>query len=516
MMISKQLNNKKWIVRVAVIIITYHLSLITSFAQSLYDQNIRLGEMFHKCGCMVQAERYYQTAIDNADFDDKEQWVNAQLHMVNLLKFLRPVEAQHINEESVEYSKNWPKLYQQSLALSAAISFWLDDKSGFNKANDEYMELCRKETNLPHDYDKPLQAMGEALNGYYDQALQTIDRHIPLSILRHEMRIHIFQMKGDKAAIVSELQQRAATCDSLNAINFDANLKEVAATNSMTQAQKNAEQHSSLMMKITLIMAFIIICMFAIWAYLHRRNQKKLERKNEQLSTALKMANETDQMKSEFVKRVSHEIRTPLNAITGFNDILNNTEIELPQEERQEVLNRISENVKAITGIVDELLQVANAESTQDYARYDTVLCNQFLSDIIYKRRNDVSANVELRYTTKVMNRFSIQTNAETLEKIVDHLIGNAIKFTQRGFIELNCTQEDDNVLISLADTGSGIPADKQDEVFEQFAKADAFRQGIGLGLTVSRKMAQKMGGNLQLDKTYTGGARFILTLPVK
>lgn len=102
------------------------------------------------------------------------------------------------------------------------------------------------------------------------------------------------------------------------------------------------------------------------------------------------------------------------------------------------------------------------------------------------------------------------------MEKIIEHLIDNAIKFTQHGFIELNCTQKDDTIEISLTDTGCGIPADKQDDIFEEFVKADAFRQGIGLGLTVSRKMAQKMGGNLQLDKTYTAGARFVLTLPIQ
>lgn len=508
--------NTRWIVFVALFAIHFSLFISRAAAQSLYEQNTQLGEAFQKSGCMMQAENYFQAAIDNADFNNKYQWVNAQLHMVNLLKFWRPVEAYHINEECIEYSKKWPELYLQSLALNASISFWLNDKHDFIKANDEYMELCKKTENLPNTFDKPLQAMNEALNGYYDLALQTIDKNIPASIFRHELRIRIFQMKGDDAAIISELQQRSATVDSLSATNFASNMSKVVATTSMTQAQIQAEKRSSRMVMLTLAMALFILCMFGVWTYLHRRNQQKLEKKNEQLSAALKMASETDQMKTEFVKRVSHEIRTPLNAITGFNEILNNPDIPLPQEERQQLLDRISENVKAITGIVDELLQAANIESTQDYARYDTVLCNQFLSEHIYQHRDEVNSNVELRYTTKVMNRLSIHTNSETLEKIIEHLLNNAIKFTQQGFIELNCIQDDDNIVISLTDSGCGIPANKQDEVFNQFVKADAFRQGIGLGLTVSRKMAQKLGGDLQLDKTYTEGARFILTLPIK
>lgn len=506
----------RWMIVVGLSFFICHLSFSHTKAQSLYELNTRLGEAFQKSGCMIQAEEYFQAAINNADFNNKHQWVSAQLRMVNLLKFLRPVEAQHINDECIEFSKEFPELYQQSLALKAAISFWLDNKSDFNNANDEYLKLCTQTKGLPTVYDKPLQAMSEALKGYYELALKTIDKHIPVSILRHELRIHIFQMKGDNAAIVDELVKRSATIDSLSAANFTANLNKVAATSSMTQAQIQAEERSSRMVVLTLAMALFILCMFGVWIYLHRRNQLKLERKNEQLSAALKMASETDQMKTEFVKRVSHEMRTPLNAITGFNEILNNPDIQLPQEERQELIERISENVKAITGIVDELLQAANTESTQDYARYDTILCNQFLSDLIYKHRDEVTSNVELRYTTKVMNRLSIQTNTETLEKIIEHLLDNAIKFTQRGYIELNCMQRDNNIVISLTDTGCGIPANKQDDVFNQFVKGDAFRQGIGLGLTVSRQMAQKLGGNLELDKTYTGGARFILTLPIK
>lgn len=510
------LTRNRWMMVMSLSFVICHLSISSAGAQSLYGQNMRMGEMFYESGCLRQAEKYVQAAIDNAGPNDKHQWLSARLQMINILKFWRPVEAYNINEEIAEDCKAYPELHQKSLALNAAISFWLNNKDDFKDYNDEYLRFSNQTEGLPTVYDKPLQAMGEALSGYYNQALNTINQHIPTSVLRHELRLHIFQMKGDDKAVIKEMQLRTATVDSLSAVMYNTNLSEASTTNSMTVAQKQAEERSYRMMMLSLLMGLIILGMFAIWVYLHRRNQKKLEDKNEQLSTALKMASETDQMKSEFVKRVSHEIRTPLNAITGFNEILNNPDIPLPQEERQELIDRISENVKAITGIVDELLQVANTESTQDYARYDTVLCNQFLSNLIYSHREEVKADIELRYTTKVINRFSIQTNQETLEKIVEHLIGNAIKFTQHGFIELNCDQEEDTVKISLTDTGCGIPADKQDEVFEEFVKADAFRQGIGLGLTVSRRLAQKMGGNLELDKTYTDGARFVLTLPIQ
>ena len=89
--------------------------------------------------------------------------------------------------------------------------------------------------------------------------------------------------------------------------------------------------------------------------------------------------------------------------------------------------------------------------------------------------------------------------------------------FTSKGYIELHCEESPDkkHLLISVTDTGSGIMPEEQDKIFEQFFKADAFSQGIGLGLTVSKKIAQKLGGDLILDKTYTQGSRFILSLPI-
>ena len=488
-----------------------HLAFSGAAAQSLYDQNMKMGDMFYHCGSMTQAENYYQKAINNTK--NKEQWLTARLRMIELMKFWRPNEAQQLINECFDDFKKRPELHQQALAMNACISFWVGNKETFDQANSEYLELSRQYSQLPTTYDIPLQAMHEALEGYYNNAFSILDEHLAGTLIRHQLRLRIFEMTGNKDEIINELQDRAKTVDSLTAANFDDNAGMANLTNSMTMAQQKADKHSSNMMMLIIIMAVVMAIMLLLAYYMYRKNHNELLKKNDQLNSALKMANESEHMKTEFVKRVSHEIRTPLNAITGFNDILNNSDIELPQEERQDLLNRINENASAIINIVDELLQIADTESQQNFARYDEVLCNQFLSGIIYGFRDEVNANIELRYTTQVINRFTLKTNAETLRQILEHLIDNSIKFTQRGFIEMNCSQEENKVIITITDTGSGIPADQQDKVFEQFAKGDAFQQGIGLGLTVSRKMAQKMGGDLTLDKAYKGGSRFILTL---
>jgi signal transduction histidine kinase len=136
---------------------------------------------------------------------------------------------------------------------------------------------------------------------------------------------------------------------------------------------------------------------------------------------------------------------------------------------------------------------------------------------MLYEHRNKVSGAIELTYTTKVINRFQIETNEEGLRKIMEHLIQNAIKFTSKGFIEVHSELSEDQklLLVSVKDTGVGVSSEQRKRIFEAFYKANAFQQGIGLGLAVSKKIAKKLGGDLTLDESYTDGACFVLSLPV-
>jgi signal transduction histidine kinase len=181
-------------------------------------------------------------------------------------------------------------------------------------------------------------------------------------------------------------------------------------------------------------------------------------------------------------------------------------------------VGRIKDNVKAITKIVDNMLQMADKESNELNTESGHIYCNQFLGNILYAHRSKVSANIELSYTTDVINRFQITTSKDGLRKILEQLIENAIKFTQRGTINVHCKQSEDQktVLISVTDTGKGIAPENQEKVFEGFYKEDSFEQGIGLGLALSKKIAQKMGGDLVLDTEYTNGCKFILSLPIE
>lgn len=112
---------------------------------------------------------------------------------------------------------------------------------------------------------------------------------------------------------------------------------------------------------------------------------------------------------------------------------------------------------------------------------------------------------------------FIIRTDNHRLMQILDNLLGNALKFTAKGTVTLSCTKSDDNrhAIFTVTDTGIGIPSDQKEMIFERFTKLDNSTSGVGLGLTISRMLATLMRGTLELDTAYTGGARFILTLPL-
>lgn len=479
--------------------------------------HMALGTIFESRGNTRMAQHYFQQAVDETSESPRDRMV-AHSRMAYLLMTTDPNKANYWNEKNREISRQYPSYHQAYLFVSACIKFTVGNKTGFYRNYDEYQDYHVKHEELDNFGMKTMEIMKKAFDGETEEALRELTK--PNSdindIVRHDMRITIFRMGNDLKSAVNEWESRSNCIDSLNSDMFFDNLNEINAATGIAQIQADASKKREVLFIILLVVASVLVVLLGIWLFLYRRMGNHLKEKTQQLKSALAMAEEGDKMKTEFIRSVSHEIRTPLNAINGFNDILNTPGLELPEEDRTDLLKRIKENVQAITTIVDEMLQMADKESNEFYPKTGSIYCNQTLSAIIYKYRSQVSSSIELNYTTDVINLFSINTNKEGVTKIIDHLIQNAIKFTQKGFITLHCEESYDHkkVLISVTDTGKGIAPDKQDKIFEGFYKEDSFQQGIGLGLTVSRKIAQKLGGDLTIDKSYTNGARFVLTLP--
>lgn len=483
------------------------------------DVYTALGTVYESRGSQNMARYYYEKALSCIDPTEARSIMSIQVRMAYLLVFNHPDEALELIEKTKEPSEAFPPYRQVYYTIKGIICLVTNNKKEFPDVYKDYKAHREKYPDLDKFGVGVMELIDLAFQGKYEEALAMVpDCTYDLSnIGRQDITILLYERMGRYDQALSVSRKRAELIDSLNNEILTNNINEINAQAGVNRAQAEASAASERTSTVFFSLSILIIIILILLVRSSRKNKKILTEKNEQLHSALSMAEEGEKMKLEFVRSVSHEIRTPLNAINGFNDILNTPGIEISAEERRNLTDRINENVRAITNIVDEMLHVADKESNEFYPKLNTIHPNQFFSALLYEHRSKVSGAIELNYTTRVINRFEMVTNKEGLQKIMEQLIQNAIKFTSKGSITVHCELVDDDrqLQVSVTDTGRGISKEQREKIFEGFYKADTFDQGIGLGLTVSKKIANKLGGDLILDENYDKGARFILALPV-
>jgi signal transduction histidine kinase len=477
-----------------------------------------LGVIFKSRGNYRMSDNYFREALKNVSSNDTSGLLDVYKRLAYLKMYNEPNEARTWNERYAELIHGDPYQTQVYLTIKAVIDLSSNDKEEFEKVYREFKEVHREHIKDPGFGMSIMEIINAAMKGNYEEAIRLTNRSTELSELEKlEVKMDIYLLDNNYRKALMTSEEKNGIIDSLNSNMLFDNINEINAELNLYKMKQAAAKKMERMAIVIIVLSFLIIIVLVAWIFRHRKMRRHLLEKNEQLKTALEMAEESDRMKTEFVRQISHEIRTPLNAINGFNEILNESNIQVSDEERRDLVERIKENISAITTIIDELLNLSQQESGEYYTKNDIVFCNKVFSNILYSNRDKISPFIELVYTTDVMNRFTIRSNEKAITKIIDHLIQNAIKFTLKGSIVLHCCLSDDqqSVKVSVSDTGRGIDNHMRDKIFEQFFKIDHFKQGMGLGLTVSKKIAQKLGGDLELDESYTDGSRFVLTLPV-
>ena len=364
--------------------------------------------------------------------------------------------------------------------------------------------------------------------------LELKNSNLKLEQAKQEMEMDRMRLNNQRLEIENkdlELIKAKAKTEKMRMQTEKDNLEHARAKAEFEQQQMKSRIHIITLCCLAVILLMVMGASLA--AFYRRRKQVLLTQKqnellreaNQRTETALaeavearRRAEEANHMKIRFIQNMSHEVRTPLNSIVGFSQLLTDDEVQISTEERKEFSRLIEHNSQLLTSLVNDILSISDMESGNYRLNYIDVPCNVLGLNSINMVEHLKPAGVDLKYTTEVDDTFVICTDHHRVEQVLINLLTNAEKNTTEGEICLHCSISENPgcITFSVTDTGPGVPAEEAEAIFERFKKLDTFKQGCGLGLNICRIIAKNLGGDVRLDTTYTGGARFVLVIPLK
>ena len=381
----------------------------------------------------------------------------------------------------------------------------------------EYLELAERWNDLADITPK------------VDSVIQSWDTPLSLYYLKSYLTPYLkaYLRSGRTQQALKMAERIVDSSDSIYNYERQHNAEELAIMYE-TQEKENqiAKQQTMLrnQMYIAIMVAVMLILISIVVITLIRlRNAKKLSEKNKELAEknkelvfANKRAEESSRMKTDFIQQISHEIRTPLNILSGFTQVLTSPEVELDEAERADINTRITTNTKRITELVNKMIELSDIHSKTVIERSDDVTTVQIAAMAV--ENSDIQGINHLTFNLEFEQDVDkpIRTNSHSASRALALLLNNAVKFTKKGSIELRITIDDAArmVVYTVTDTGIGVPPYEAERIFEEFTQLDNYYDGTGIGLSVARSIARRLGGDIKLDTSYTNGARFVFTLP--
>jgi signal transduction histidine kinase len=244
------------------------------------------------------------------------------------------------------------------------------------------------------------------------------------------------------------------------------------------------------------------------------------EKARSEAEVARAEAERANNSKTDFLAVMSHELRTPLTAIMGYEELLSDGITGPVTELQRQQLGRINASARHLLGLIDEILTFARVDIGRERIRWESMSVNHTIADSA-ALVEPMAAAKSIDFIVDLLEEDqAIQTDGTKLRQMLVNLLSNGIKFTENGEVRVGCAVSDGILAVSIADTGVGIPAENIEEVFELFWQAEqtATRKtgGTGLGLSVTRKLARLLGGDVTVASRVGMGTTFLLTLPMK
>lgn len=474
--------------------------------KEMYMAHNMLGHLYRYCGNKEAAKRNFKMVIEMMEKAGYyESMPPIYMNIVNVEMSDDPEEARQLLDKAATIAAQYSPERVFDIETRKTLSYFNGgDIPKFLEGYKKYREGVSEGKSSVH---------GRSMDIYYEACMGNTDKaieiaHEQLGEDSHEAVTKIYEMSGRwKEAYESQRAQMEAS-DSINNIILLNSMEGYRDELRLYEIERETAKMRTITMGIIIALLLMLVCALGYIMFSHRRHMKQLKR-------AYEHALESDKMKAAFIQNMSHEVRTPLNVIAGFAQVLANPELSSNAEQRKDMAQMMLKNTHLITNQIDAMLELSVNEASGLAPKEDTVRLNNLLKDIIRENEPGLTPGVSLALDSALGDDYCLKTNTGMIKRMMNALLDNAVKNTTKGRITVKASANEEELTLTVEDTGCGIPANEREHIFERFFKLDSFKTGLGLGLPLCRSIATRLGGSIQLDSEYHNGARFVVRLPL-
>ena len=522
------------------------------YLHAIFEQSAMLSNYYDKLGILIEHLPAHQTSLRNLYYSMAsvsysrqflpEKAVDNDLRLLEHLKELRNIYLLQ-GRRYRTLDTNLFTIYTRILSNYEALT--PDEVQSYYMAIKEIADRNSKIADIMQHSERP-QIYYFMATRQYDKALPLLKKHIDeLANRKNAIYFNRAMMTAADAMDDNEAYKKAASqyinlleeyihdrtahnlADDLNQAKLDAE--------KLRDLQKEASARTDrTLLVVALAAVVLLLILMLVFMYQWRRKRKaslefkaavdelKQERDNLQrvqsdLIMARDQAKAADRQKADFIHMISHQVKTPLQAIAEYTGLI----VDCMDAEKKKYLGRFAEvvqlNTELINSMINDITEVSALEANEVEVRIQPAS----LHDICAMAADSIrpTLNEKQNIVLETEEDYTIATDRRRLEQIVTNLLENAVKFSDHGTIRVayKVDQERNRVDISISDQGIGIPAAKQEVIFDRFVKLDNNVPGMGLGLYVTRLLTRLMGGEVHVDRGYKGGgARFVVSLRAK
>jgi signal transduction histidine kinase len=251
---------------------------------------------------------------------------------------------------------------------------------------------------------------------------------------------------------------------------------------------------------------------------INQEMEQRIKLRTAELATAMEKAQAADRIKSAFLATMSHELRTPLNSIIGFTGIILQGIVGPLNDEQKKQLNMVRGSAQHLLSLINDVLDISKIEAGQLQIAYENCDLRSTIEKAVESAR-PLAGKKGLELACAISDEIeTIAGDRRRLEQILLNLISNAIKFTEKGSVKIECEPEGDNVTLRVIDTGIGIKTEDMETIFQDFQQVDSGMtrkyEGTGLGLSISNRLVELMGGQIRVTSVWGAGSTFSFSLP--